>query len=63
MEGKPTVATLAVQIDDHLKDCVEERKRTNKSLEKIWGVLLAVAASAFLQLLGVAGFLFVKAYG
>lgn len=60
--GKPTVATLSQQIDDHLIDCVAERLRTNKSLDRIWGVLLAVAGSAFLQLLAAAGFLFVHAY-
>jgi hypothetical protein len=56
------MAVLAQQLDDHLVDCIAERKRTTKSLDRIWGILLAVAGSAFLQLLAFAGWLFTHAY-
>lgn len=52
-DQKPTVATLSQQIDDHLVDCVNERLRTNKSLDRIW---------AGLGLRAGRGFLFVHAY-
>lgn len=61
-KGRPTVAVLAQQLDDHLQDCASERQRTNKALTRIWMVLLAVFGSAFLQLLAASAFLFVHAY-
>lgn len=57
------MATLAQQLDDHLADCLQERQRTNRGLDRIWGILLAVAGSAFLQLLAIIGYLLTHAPG
>lgn len=57
MEENVSVAVLAQKLDDHLRGCERQGVSTNSRLGRIENVLIAVASTAILQLLGLVGVL------
>lgn len=57
IEGKPSVAVVAQALNDHLETCEAQGKANGRRLERIEGILIAVAGALILQLIGAVAFL------